>query len=250
MEGTEGLEPGVGTPVVWDPELRLKAMDQEMVACEVLLPDDQNIDDPPFGSGLANAMVEGPDGSLSYEPELVQAGSRAYNRWLTDFCSADPNRLLGVTLVGTLSHVVWCVDEIERAYESGLRTAVMLPFGSAALSPSPLRHLVGCVFGVEPSGVVASRHGGSEVSGRGPGDSAVLVRQRVVLAYAAAVVTLIMGGILERYPKLHLIPTEMGVDWVPGLLMGLDMAYAGATTGMRASRGRGEAPGGVLDEAV
>jgi hypothetical protein len=42
-----------------------------------------------------------------------------------------------------------------------------------------------------------------------------------------AVYCMIMGGVMERYPNLHLIPTELGseVDWLPPLIAGLDFAY-------------------------
>jgi predicted TIM-barrel fold metal-dependent hydrolase len=42
-----------------------------------------------------------------------------------------------------------------------------------------------------------------------------------------AVYCMIMGGVLERYPNLHLIPTELGLDadWVPQLLQALDSAF-------------------------
>src|SRR5207247_2515333 len=108
FEPTEGYDPKFGTPLAWDPDLRLKEYDRLGVACEVLFPDDQSTNDPPFGSGLAGAVV---DGSVN-APEFVRAGARAYNRWMADFCSTDPERLRGLIALGTLDDVTWCVNEI------------------------------------------------------------------------------------------------------------------------------------------
>lgn len=33
---------------------------------------------------------------------------------------------------------------------------------------------------------------------------------------------MIFGGVLERYPKLAVIVTELGIDWLPDFLMAAD----------------------------
>jgi hypothetical protein len=35
----------------------------------------------------------------TYSTELVQAGQRAYDRWLADFCGTHPDRMGGLALV-------------------------------------------------------------------------------------------------------------------------------------------------------
>jgi predicted TIM-barrel fold metal-dependent hydrolase len=237
--GTEGFDPSHGTPVAWDAGLRLKALDQSMIACELLLPDDQNKNDPPWGSGLANASVEGPGGVHTYPPELVRAGARAYNRWLAEFCSADPARLRGVTILGTLDDVVWCTDEIERAYDAGLRTGVLLPLEYYA----PLYHHPR----YDPLWDVCSELGLPIVVhiGRGYphylGDDA---RTQWLMYNADGMGAsyhlrparcLIMGGVFERYPNLQLVVTEAGLEWVPPFLGGLDHVF-GWWPEMQASR--------------
>ena len=124
--GTEGFDLTRGHALAWDASLRLKVLDDDGIAVEVSFPDDQNSNDPPWGSGLATAAVAG-TGHESYPAEWQRIGARAYNRWLVDFCSADPQRLRGVTILGTLDDVDWCINEIVRSYESGLRTGVLLP---------------------------------------------------------------------------------------------------------------------------
>jgi predicted TIM-barrel fold metal-dependent hydrolase len=229
MWDTEGFDPARGTAITWDPELRRKALDQELVACEVLIPDEQNMNDAPFESGLSPATIETPDLVADYPWELVRAGARAYNRWLADFCSVDPHRLLGATILGKLDDVVWCADEVERAYESGLRTAVVLPLHSDL----PLYHHPR----YDPLWHVCSELGLPVISHVGTGHPLYLGEDPVVQYYFFAndmewhakrpVECLVMGGVLERFPDLHLVPTEMGVDWVAPMLEHLDRAATG-----------------------
>jgi len=232
MWDTEGFDPAIGTPAVWDPDLRLKVLDQMLVACEVLIPDEQNMNDAPFDAGLSPATVDTIDGTAGYPWELVRAGARAYNRWLADFCSTDPRRLLGATILGKLDDVVWCADEVERAYESGLRTAVVLPLHSDL----PLYHHPR----YDPLWQVCSELGLPVISHVGSGHPLYLGDDPAVQLYFFShdmgwhakrpVECLIIGGVLERFPDLHLVPAEIGVDWVAPLLETLDTAassYAG-----------------------
>lgn len=226
---TEGWTPGVGTAIAWDAELRLKAMDQSMVACEVLFPDDLNHNDPPFGSGLANASVEGPQGASAYPPDLVRAGARAHNRWLAEFCSADPARLRGLTVLGTLDDVIWCVDEIHRAYESGLRTGIMLPLEYEQPSVHHPRYNVLWDVCTELNLPVVT-HMGRGVSpylGEDPLVQYFMFGADMMWAVQRPIWSFIMGGVCERFPNLRLVTTEAYVNWVPGLLQRFDGSFDG-----------------------
>ncbi|GEM_PF-4746674 len=237
FRGTEGYDPLVGTALTWDPELRLKAMDQSGIACEVLNPDDQSSNDPPFGSGLATAAVEGDPDAGSFPPELVRMGARAYNRWLAEFCSADPNRLLGLIVLGTLDDVNWCVEEIHRAYESGLTTGILLPLEYyLPLYHHPRYDILweACV----ELGLTVEVHiskGNPDYLGDDPWT------ERFVWAFEAdwfarrPLWSMIAGGTFERFPELRLAFTEMGMAWVAPLLAELD-AHGLFHMSMRASR--------------
>jgi predicted TIM-barrel fold metal-dependent hydrolase len=238
MWDTEGFDPERGTPVVWDPELRLKALDAEMIACEVMVPDDQNINDPPFGSGLANAMVEGPEGSKAYPAELIRAGARSYNRWLADFCATDNARLHGAIILGTLDDVVWCADEIERAYNSGLRSAVMLPLEYD--QPLLFHPRYDPLWDVcSELGLAVLSHigtGAPRYLGEDPKVQSFFYSQHLFWAAQRPIPAMIMGGVFDRYPKLHLIPTEIQVFWVPEMIAGMDYAADHSWGEMQASR--------------
>src|SRR5262245_6548959 len=49
MWNTEGFDPSKGSPIAWDPHMRLKVMDEAGIVADVLFPDDQNTNDPPWG---------------------------------------------------------------------------------------------------------------------------------------------------------------------------------------------------------
>ena len=65
-----------------DPARRLAELDEDGVAVEVLFPDDQNVNTPPWLAGIAPIGLD-----RDYPHPLRLAGARAYNRWLRA-CSA------------------------------------------------------------------------------------------------------------------------------------------------------------------
>jgi len=243
MWSTEGWDPAVGSPVVWDSQMRLKVQDEAMVSYEILFPDDQNLNDPPWGSGLAAGAVSGLHGAADYAPGLVRAGARSYNRWLADFCSADSNRLRGLTLVGTMEDPVWCVEEIQRAYASGLQTGVLLPLDYDL--PYLHHERYDMVWSTcQELGLPAVIHL-AKGHPRWLGDDPWV--QRFVFLHEASfyaqrpVWCMIMGGVMERYPGLNLVATELGMSWAPPLIAALD-GYLGLWPEMPASR---DVPGRV-----
>jgi predicted TIM-barrel fold metal-dependent hydrolase len=226
---TEGYDPEHGTAVTWDPNLRLKAIDQAMIACEVLIPDDTNTNDPPFGAGLATALSEGSTGTVEYPPALVRAGARAYNRWLAEFCSVDPDRLKGLIILGTTEDLGWCVEETRRAYESGLTAGLMLPLDYYQPYFHHPRYNVLWEMCTELDIPVVSHQGrgNPHYLGEDPWMQRYMFGLDLFLYAKRPVNSLIMGGVLERFPQLRLVVTEVGIDWVAPLLQGMDVSFVG-----------------------
>ena len=88
----------------YDAGERLKHMDAEGIHAQVLYP---NVGG--FGSGVFLKLKE---------PELMLDCVRAYNDFLIDWCSADPNRLIPVAAM-PFWDVNECVKEVERAVATG-----------------------------------------------------------------------------------------------------------------------------------
>ena len=92
-----------------------------------------------FVLGLDHVDQVGPDG---LEGDYAAAIARAYNDWLRDFCSEDPNRLFGAGLLAPHDANL-AAEEVDRCVEElGFKTVFMihLAFGfRPACSTSSLR---------------------------------------------------------------------------------------------------------------
>ena len=99
--GYDDLHPGS-----YDAKARLAYLDEQGIAAQVLYP---NV------GGFGNQFFLRVD-----DPELKLACVRAYNDFLTEWCSADPDRLLPVAAT-PFWDVDATVDEIERCAAMGHR---------------------------------------------------------------------------------------------------------------------------------
>ena len=203
----------------WDPEVRLSEYDRSGVLAEVLFPDDQTMNEPPWGAGMAP-----PPFDQRYDPRLTHAGARAHNRWLAEFCSAEPKRLLGLTVVGTLENVDLAVAEGSRADDDGLRTGVLLPLSYDL----PLYHhrryepLWELCTSLGLAIVAHASKGGPDWYGDTVEDAfKVYITEFAWFAHRPRWCFL-LGGVLERHPGLHVVITESGSTWLGDLLERLD----------------------------
>jgi predicted TIM-barrel fold metal-dependent hydrolase len=207
-----------GLDVLHDPVQRLVQLDADGVAVDVLFPDDQNLNTPPWLAGIAPHGLD-----AKYPHELRLAGARAYNRWLAEFCAHSSTRLLGITALGTLEDVDAAVAEAYRAAESGLRSGIVLPCDYYL----PLYHherYEKLWRACEEVGLVVVVHSGDGgPSWYGDGTRAGAVYMAEVFFYSRRPLwCLIFGGVFDRYPGLKVAFTEQGSAWVPGTLQLLE----------------------------
>src|SRR5438093_3841783 len=73
-----------GTTGLWDSDRRVKELEADGVAAEVIFPNGL-----PFNAAMDD----------SYPHQLQLAGTRAYNRWLVDFCGLAPGRRAGLGVI-------------------------------------------------------------------------------------------------------------------------------------------------------
>src|SRR6185503_7444655 len=93
----------------WTGEVQLEAMDTEGIDVAVLF--------PTRGLGILTF----PD----QNPRFAAAMARAYNDWLHDFCTADPNRLLGAGMISVYD-INDALSETRRvAEEYGFRSVFL-----------------------------------------------------------------------------------------------------------------------------
>lgn len=234
MKGNPRYESG-GMTSLHDPARRLRELDEDGVAVEVLFPDDQHVNTPPWLAGMAPIGLD-----RSYPHPLRLAGARAYNRWLAEFCAAAPDRFLGAIALASLADVDAAVAEMRRAHESGLRHAVLLPLDYYL----PLYHhpryepfWAACAE-LDLAVVIHLSDGGPDWYGDNGWAPAIYVMEGLFYSQRP-LWSLIFGRVLDRYPNLRLVFTEQGGEWVPGALGLMDSmvrGYAGNPSGFRAAQ--------------
>ncbi len=215
----------------WDHSERIRVLDGDGIAGEVIFPDGiTEMNTPPFGAGL----------SLPTEnvvPELQWAGARAHNRWLAELVAMAPDRRVGVALVPALWDVDEAVREVRWIREHGLK-GILLPctWGKLPAYHHPKYDPLWAVCqetdvvihfhsGPAPNedyfGTALPQAGAPEL----PGAVGIFVSE-VVFWCVRPLTFLIWGGIFERFPRLKVAITEGTSVWAPEYLTLLDQRYS------------------------
>ena len=201
----------------WDNDRRNADLDAEGVAAEVVFP---NTVPPFFPTGVVIAPAPEPQ-----DFELRLAGIRAHNRWLADFVAAYPDRRFGQAQI-FLNDVEEAVKDIHWCKAHGIN-GVLLPGASPdtpwidALS-SPRYDPIWAACD-ELDMPVTHHSGGSGIPkvADTPIKNLIFVMETGFYANRAFW-HMIWGGVFDRFPKLKLILTEQGSDWVLPLLRRMD----------------------------
>lgn len=211
-----------GAAGTWDPAARIASLDADGIAADVLFPDDQSANAPPF-MGFTREFDLAPDEECS--PAMKLAGARIYNRWLAEYCAAAPERLLGLALLGSLADVGGAVAEIRRAHADGL-TGVILPllYYNSPEEPFWNDRRYDPVWAVcEELGMPLHTHTGAGCPWYGDAPEApILFALECTTWPRRPLAFLIAGGVFERFPGLRLVMTEQGSGWVVETLAMMD----------------------------
>lgn len=187
----------------WDPEARMNDQDRDGVGAEVIYPS--------VGMVLCNHQ------DLDYKKACFDA----YNLWLAGFCSAHPDRLLGLgqTAMRTPEEAI---SDLERIKSMGLR-GVTMPgqpgledydsviydeFWEASVALGlPLSFHILTMRSEKP---------------RGPKMAGFLTIMRGCQDLMSL---LVLGGVFERHPRLKVVCAEADAGWVPHYMYRMDHAY-------------------------
>jgi uncharacterized protein len=229
-----------------DPDLRSMQLD----------PNRTYLSEAPFGSmdpleRLTVLDAEGIDAVVLYttigllweaeldDPELSQAYTRAYNRWICEFCSASPRLVPAAHL--SLGDPLAAARELQRAVDDGARGAYVAPFTHdgrpvghpdndpvfAAAQDLDVPFAIHPTF--EPQWTKGTRMGAWEN-----------VKQLRLLASVAAsdgvrhqFTTLFDYGVFDRFPRLKVIVLESGGGWIGYWLDRIDAVYGHTFIGQR-----------------
>ena len=199
----------------WDGRCQLEAMDAEGIDVGVLYPT----------RGLFAHAKEYDD------DDFAAAISRAYNNWLADLCAADPKRMYGAAMLPA-QNIQAAVEEVKRAREE-------LGFIAVFLRPNPVRGRnwhnpcydplwAAC----EKYDMAVGFHEGTPcelpvaMGERFQGIHADLWMTEHVAAHPIeqmyACLSMIQGGVCERFPGLRVAFLEGNCSWVPFWLWRMD----------------------------
>ena len=198
----------------WDPAQRLMDMDQDGVAGDVLY----------TTLGFRMFWIR--------DAEFQRACFQVYNDWLADFCSYAPKRLKGLGLI-SLYDPKQAAEDLAECRKKGLAGAVVwasppeeLPFFSDVYDPF--------WAAAQELAMPLSLH---EFAGFQWVDWDADAQKRTVAQainsheVERTFATLILSGVLERFPRLKVVSAELNCGWLPFFLFRIDERFD--ATGIR-----------------
>ena len=206
----------------WDGVSQLEAMDREGIDVAVLFPS-RGL----FVMGVdSSETCEGP----SLEPDFMTAIARAYNNWLADLCSADRTRMYGAAMVAP-HDVDAAVKETRRCVEElGFKTIFLLP-GLVNKTAWHHPHYDPLWAECQELDIPVSFHGGGPDIlppdfGQGFRDSLMLWHTFAhSMGPMTALVSMIGGGVFDRFPRLRAAFLEANCSWAQWLIYRLEDHY-------------------------
>ena len=162
---------------------------------------------------------------------LQEACFAVYNDWISDYCSADPERLAGLAALST-----WDMDravtELRRAHALGLRGAVIWTSPPEADSFFSRRYepLWEAAAGLRmPISLhtLAGNRASREIERYGREvESTFFFVFTTRLELQRSLCELIASGVFERHPELRVVAAEGGIEYAATLERRLDGGFA------------------------
>jgi predicted TIM-barrel fold metal-dependent hydrolase len=190
----------------WDPEARMADQDRDGVSAEVLY--------PTVGMMLCNHR----------DYDFKKACFDAYNQWIANYCSAHPDRLIGVGQTAMRS-VEEGIEDLSRIKNLGLKGVMMSgnpqledydspiydPFWEAAID-----------LGLPLSFHILTSRDDAIGRTRGPKLNSFL---SIIRGNQDIIGMLILSGVFERHPRLKMVCVEADAGWAPHYMYRMDHAY-------------------------
>jgi predicted TIM-barrel fold metal-dependent hydrolase len=190
----------------WDPEARMADQDRDGVAAEVIYP------------SVGMILCNHPDA------DYKKACFDAYNIWIAEYCSAHPDRLIGLgqTAMRTPEEGI---KDLDRMKAQGLRGVMMPGFPIMEDYDSPIyddfwqaaieKHMT-------VSYHILTNREAIAIAPRGPKINSFM---SIIRGNQDLMGTLVFGGVFERNPKLKVVCVEADAGWVPHFMYRMDHAF-------------------------
>jgi predicted TIM-barrel fold metal-dependent hydrolase len=205
-------------PGGWEPAARLRDQDTDGIEAEIL-----------FSSAVRQLY------GITDAP-FQRAIFRSYNDWLQEFCSYDPNRLIGLAILSILDieHTVADIDDYAKRGFRGVQIPTRIrDSGYYEAKYEPMW------TALEDTGMIVNVHtsatqGIARKHYEGPRDVDPK-KQSLGLANKQAPAqqflgNLILSGVFDRHPKLKVVCAEFDVGWVANLVQQVDYWFGRAST--------------------
>jgi uncharacterized protein len=189
-----------------DPRARLADMDHEGIDVSVVFP---------------TMFLVWP---LADSPSLVRAMCRAYNDWIAAKCAASGGRIRWVATV-PLPDIAGSITEVEHAAKAG--ACGVMTLGTAGHMKLDDQRLDPFYAAAQSNSLPVCVHVGwsyppiSELYGN--------VYEAMITPFVLPIFmgfsSILIGGVLERFPKLKVGFFEAGVEWVPYWLDRMERFY-------------------------
>ena len=205
------------TPGHFDMEARLRDLDADGVAGQVIFHDSQNGYPLPFDTTTIFTRD-----ALDFEG--VKAGQDIYNRWLADQITIQPERHVALCYVPT-----WDIDEavrrVEWAAANGFK-GVNFPYPRPYMKSYNNPEWEPFFAAVVANEMVLCHHGGGAPTATGgPGAMSIVKLEVANMSRISPLSHLIFGGVFERHPGLRLVLTESVGPWWAHVMRELDSVY-------------------------
>lgn len=208
-----------------DPHERVKVLDQDGIDIALLYP-----------TIIVQTQSEWQD------PKLAAAYARAYNKWITDFCEPNPERLVAIPHI-SVADIDEGVKELNRVAGLGVKA---ITIGSEAPGKRPYGDSYYDPFwaAAQEAELPVTIHPHDSVNAPGMvqgyyqitySDTYWWHLTTAVLDMHIGFTSLFQGGVFERFPRLKLVVLESGCGWLKWWLDRMDEKYeiAGFTTKMK-----------------
>ena len=177
--------------------------------------------------GVQTQVIFGPIFQISTDdPVLRVACYRVYNDWLLEFCTAAPDRLIGVPMLPETPD--GATEELLRLAAKGrVRQVTLMIANIKPKLDDPAWEKLWTAL--EETGIVLSWHitvfGNRDPRAAGKAASVFENTKFFMANFLEPFVDLFAWGILERHPKLKIVVAEGGTGWLPWLVQELDYRH-------------------------
>jgi predicted TIM-barrel fold metal-dependent hydrolase len=208
------------TPGHHDMHARLRDLDNDGVAAEVMFHDSQNGEPIPFQTDTLLMRSAG----VEQDFDQLKVGQHIYNQWLADACSIEPERHIGLMQLPMWDPTL-AIAELEFARGAGLK-GINFPTPKTWIEPYNSPAWDPFFSACEDLGVTLCNHGGAGASGGTfPGAMSIAKFEISMMTRICPMDQLIFGGVFERHPKLRLVLTESPGVWWRFVLQEMDSIY-------------------------